>query len=635
MTREELNQIATTINNTKNPITITKRDLVNALGCHKRTPGNIYYINNWLDKSNLITEPSYINGVIDEQIDLKYKFTIKSDVFQLYSLYIEKYKNLNELAIDFSITNKYCCLIGLNGSGKSNILEAISAIFYSLYHIATLKDGLKKYPCQFKYKISYIYDNKHYEIIDGRLKNGNKVTYDILPKNILALYSGEDTRLWKTYYKPVYEKYCSKMTATQGFVPPFMFYLSRYEWDISLLTLLYSEDVDVVKFVTDITKNAECRISFEYKNGNIRKWEGTEIEAFIEKLKEKPVYTVESFRELINEINFIDQASTLFYCLYKCRTESDNQIIQKINIEFVNNGNIDGLSEGEKKLINANTVIHILSAPNSLCLFDEPDSHIHIARKEELKDLINTENRYSIVTTHSPVFVDCLCNENIKYVKNGKIEDLERCKKLALLSSNRISIFESSLILGAKKILVTEGTYDKKYIEKAISVFTKISPKYNVLRQISIIPAGSAGNAKALYDDVLSKQLDVIDVIVFLFDYDKGGLDGWKNINAIASNKIIPIFYQNNYNNDYDTERKNISNNDTYMVEDLFSPESYKEKVEYIHQKNTHKDFRCNEQGKTTDAIKQHIESHYLQFNDEWFEGFKPVLNKLITVFNL
>ena len=585
MTREELNQIAATINNTKNPITITKRDLVNALGCHKRTPGNIYYINNWLDKSNLITEPSYINGVIDEQIDLKYKFTIKSDVFQLYSLYIEKYKNLNELAIDFSITNKYCCLIGLNGSGKSNILEAISAIFYSLYHIATLKDGFKKYPCQFKYKISYIYDNKHHEIIDGRLKNGNKVTYDILPKNILALYSGEDTRLWKTYYKPVYEKYCSKMTDTQGFVPPFMFYLSRYEWDISLLTLLYSEDVDVVKFVTDITKNAECRISFEYKNANIRKWEGTEIEAFIEKLKEKPVYTVESFRELINEINFIDQASTLFYCLYKCRTESDNQIIQKINIEFVNNGNIDGLSEGEKKLINANTVIHILSAPNSLCLFDEPDSHIHIAKKEELKDLINTENRYSIVTTHSPVFVDCLCNENIKYVKNGKIEDLERCKKLALLSSNRISIFESSLILGAKKILVTEGTYDKKYIEKAISVFTKISPKYNVLRQISIIPAGSAGNAKALYDDVLSKQLDVIDVIVFLFDYDKGGLDGWKNINAIASNKTIPIFYQNNYNNDYDTERKNINNNDTYMVEDLFSPESYKEKVEYIHQK--------------------------------------------------
>ena len=54
------------------------------------------------------------------------------------------------------------------------------------------------------------------------------------------------------------------MTATQGFIPLFMFYISRHEWDISLLTLLYSEDIDVVKFVAGITKGAECKISFEY-----------------------------------------------------------------------------------------------------------------------------------------------------------------------------------------------------------------------------------------------------------------------------------------------------------------------------------------------------------------------------------
>lgn len=635
MTKNELEQIAATISKTKKSVRITKRNLVNALGCYKRTYGNVHYINNWLDKFNLITEPSYIDGYIDEKIDLKYKFTIKPDVFQLYSLYVEKYKNLDKLTVEFAETDKYCCFIGLNGSGKSNVLEAISAIFYSLYHIATLKDGFKKYPCQFKYRISYICNNELYEIIDGRLKNGNKVTLDILPKNILALYSGEDTRLWKTFYKPVYEKYCSKMTATQGFVPPFMFYLSRYEWDISLLTLLYSEDIDVVKFIADITKNAACEISFEYNNANIRKWEGTEIEAFVEKLKEETVYTVESFRNLISEISFIDQASTLFYCLYKCRTESDNQIIQKINIEFVNSGNIEGLSEGEKKLINTNTIIHILSAPNSLCLFDEPDSHIHIARKGELKDLINTENRYSIVTTHSPVFVDCLCDENVRYIQDGKIEDLERCKKLALLSGNRISIFEGALILGAKKILVTEGTYDKKYIEKAISVFSKTNPKYNVLKQISIIPSGSAGNAKALYDDVLSKQQEVLDMIIFLFDYDKGGLDGWKNIKALTSDKVLPIFYQDNYDNDFDTNLQNVENNDTFMVEDLFPPESYKEKVEYMRKKDTYKEFRCNNQGKMTDAIKKHIESHYLQFNDEWFNKFRPILDKLIEAFDL
>lgn len=614
---------------------ITKRELINSLGCEKRTTGNIAYINSWLDKYNLVTVPNYADGYIDDVTELKFKYSIKPDRFQLYSLNIGEYKNLHQLCIDFKSTDKYCCLIGLNGSGKSNVLEVISAIFYSLYHIATLVDGLRKYPCPFKYRISYINDNEFYEIIDGRLKNGNKVTLDILPKNILASYSGEDTRLWKTYYKPIYEKYCSKMTAIQGFIPPFMFYISRHEWDISLLTLLYSEDIDVVKFVAGITKGAECKISFEYNNTNIKKWDGTEIEGFIEKLKEKSTYNIESFRATINEINFIDQPSTLFYCLYKCRTESDNQIIQRINIEFINKGNIEGLSEGEKKLINANTIIHILSAPNSLCLFDEPDSHIHIARKDELKELINTENRYSIVTTHSPVFVNCLCDENIRYLKDGKIEDLERSKKLSLLSGGGISIFEGSLILGTKKILVVEGPYDKKYLEKAISIFAKRNSKYKALKQIAIIPAGSAGNAKTMYDDVLSKQVDGLELIAFLFDYDKGGLEGWKNIGNIKSEKVIPIFYQDNYAKEYETSIKNIADKDSYMVEDLFSPESYKEKVEYIHKKNTHKEFRCNDQGKTTEAIKKHIENHYSQFKDEWFDGFKPVLDQLISIFKL
>lgn len=304
-------------------------------------------------------------------------------------------------------------------------------------------------------------------------------------------------------------------------------------------------------------------------------------------------------------------------------------------LEFINKGNIEGLSKGEKKLINANTIIHILSAPNSLCLFDEPDSHIHIARKDELKELINTENRYSIVTTHSPVFVNCLCDENIRYLKDGKIEDLERSKKLSLLSGGGISIFEGSLILGTKKILVVEGPYDKKYLEKAISIFAKRNSKYKALKQIAIIPAGSAGNAKTMYDDVLSKQVDGLELIAFLFDYDKGGLEGWKNIGNIKSEKVIPIFYQDNYAKEYETSIKNIADKDSYMVEDLFSPESYKEKVEYIHKKNTHKEFRCNDQGKTTEAIKKHIENHYSQFKDEWFDGFKPVLDQLISIFKL
>lgn len=652
MTKEELSKIAQEINGDKQPKTLTKRELVNAFGFEKRTSGNCYVIDLWLEKNDLETRPNYKDGWIDGEMLLCYKYKIKSNNFQLYYLFIEEYKNLRDFSIDFESTNGYCCFIGLNGSGKSNVLEAISHIFYSLYHIATLKDGSKKYPCKFKYSIRYILNSNLYEINDGKLKNGAKITEEILPKNIIASYSGEDTRLWKECYKPIYEKYRSKMVATQGFKPPFMFYLSRYEWEISLLTLLYSEDVDVVKFVKELIGDSDCKISFEYNITNIRKWEGTEIEGFVDKLRANTAYTVESFRDTINEISFIDQASTLFYCLYKCRTDGDNQIIKKINIEFGHKGSLDGLSEGEKKLINANVIIHILSTKDSLCLFDEPDAHIHIGKQRKLRELIDTDNRYSLVTTHSPVFMDMLYNDcNIRYMDNGKALNTDKLKQINTLSEGEINYFEGAFILSSKKILVTEGKYDGKYLKKAIEVFSKVNRNYLRLNEIAIIQAGGASNAIELFHETLESLLPNIEKLVFLFDYDDSGWkSGWKKIDAIRNNepKVYPMFYQDNYSSTmYPTSEdevnnlngsKNIKIGNSFMVEDLFSEESYQTITNIILKSKTHKDFRSikYEEGKSTaEAIKRYIEINFSSFKSQYFERYKPVLDELLRVFEL
>ena len=52
---------------------------------------------------------------------------------KLKSVYIEKYKNLSPLTIDFELGNGLTMLVGNNGSGKSNVLEAISGIFHDLF----------------------------------------------------------------------------------------------------------------------------------------------------------------------------------------------------------------------------------------------------------------------------------------------------------------------------------------------------------------------------------------------------------------------------------------------------------------------------------------------------------------------
>lgn len=636
MNKTELDKIVSEIKKTKQSKTITKRELVNALGCEKRTSGNVSYIRKYLSDNKIVCVPDFEIGWIDEPTVLKFKYTEMSEHFRLLYVKIDGYKNLN-INLDLEKSNNYCCLIGLNGSGKSNVLEAISKIFFSLFHIGTLTEGLRKYPCKFNYTICYSYKNNFYEITNGRLENGGIITKDILPKNLIASYSGEDTRLWKECYKPIYEKFRSTMVATPGFVPPYMFYISRYEWEISLLTLLYSEDADVVKFINDTLGIADCRITFEYNNTNIRKWEGTAIEALIDELQKTNEYTIDSFREKISSISFIDKESTLFYCLYKCRTDGDNQVIKKINISCGEKGTLEGLSEGEKKLINANVVIHILSTEDSLCLFDEPDAHIHIARQKELKQLFENFNRYSFVTTHSPVFLDVFSDfEKIRYMENGKALPVNKLQMIKEMSGGVVNYFDGAFILSSKKILVTEGPYDKKYIEKAIDILSKTKdPQYQKLTQIAILPSNSAGQSQEFFNIIINPMIDKLEKVVFLFDYDEGGYDGWKKIDNIGNVKITPIFYQNNYGIALDTSKK-PENRDSIQVEDMFLPEAYAGVVskEHLGEKKTHKDFRLFKTNLSS-SIKTYIQDKYSSFGDNCYDGFEPLLKKLLELFSL
>lgn len=50
---------------------------------------------------------------------------------EIESLYIDKYKNIHQQTFDFTDVAKPIILIGLNGFGKGNLLEAISLIFKS------------------------------------------------------------------------------------------------------------------------------------------------------------------------------------------------------------------------------------------------------------------------------------------------------------------------------------------------------------------------------------------------------------------------------------------------------------------------------------------------------------------------
>ena len=65
---------------------------------------------------------------------------------RLDELYIGEFKNLRDLHVDFDAGSPYTVIVGENGAGKSNLLEALTLIFRQL--------DLGR-PAPFDYRLSY------------------------------------------------------------------------------------------------------------------------------------------------------------------------------------------------------------------------------------------------------------------------------------------------------------------------------------------------------------------------------------------------------------------------------------------------------------------------------------------------
>lgn len=580
---------------------------------------------------------------------------------KLKSLYIKKYKNLSG-TYNFEKSNAYVALIGLNGSGKSNLLEAISIIFNSL-----IKNNGAGVP--FEYTIEFEIDGDTY-IRGNRISKKNGVRFKAnempLPSSVIACYSGEDRRLWTLAYEEYFLSYFNKAVKSSQYTPSLL-YIDRSCWKIAFLSLVCSKDVTITSFLkstfnidtpidVDVNFTVDIRKRAAFKNHPALSWF-------------ERIYSVGSAKISGNLISSTDivlsgrvipdeqKAKYIFYYLYllsqpeKRKKNKIERLIYDIEID-VKGIDFNDLSEGQKKLILIECVTKVLGDKNSLVLLDEPDAHTHIAMKKNILKLISEFEGQTIMTTHSPMFLnkrwDGFDENNIFYMHDGKIENTEPLKHLAELTDNEIDYFEGSFILSSKYILVVEGKYDDKYLRKAISIFEKSDSKYSKLNDVAIISANSASSAEVIYNQILSKCIAKIEKIVFLFDYDDGGWkDGWKKIDAISGGglKIIPMFYQDSYPSvNYPTSdalisaanggQKTIKPDKTYMVEDIFSESAYLSVITPVINSRKYKDFRNNSIGNKGTAIKDYIEKNYNAFPDTAFDGFKTVLDELMNVFN-
>lgn len=66
---------------------------------------------------------------------------------RLDKVYIDGFKNLKQLEVDFDETKLTTVLIGQNGAGKSNLIEALAQVFA---HV-----DLRSAPLRFKFRVTY------------------------------------------------------------------------------------------------------------------------------------------------------------------------------------------------------------------------------------------------------------------------------------------------------------------------------------------------------------------------------------------------------------------------------------------------------------------------------------------------
>lgn len=387
---------------------------------------------------------------------------------KLKSLWIKDYKNLKDFHLDFEQGNNLSILIGNNGSGKSNVLEAISGIFAEAYRgVANVLDS--------DYFLDYELDGKNYKL---EKKNGKRIYhYDELPipngeiiqnlpSNVIALYSGEDLRLWERFYEKRYKDYLSNIYRKGSAEKLGMYYVNKYLWNVSLLTLILFMDIDgfsdVKSFLETelgIKKDTKItiRIDFSYKkyDENINSL----LKAFVSKINPDKngtkSYSVDELRNSISNSvdSFEAEPREFFNLLMQAFMPKDFKLITDICIYLNDNEAIQFFSEGEKKLILIETVLEFVADENSIILLDEPDANIHEERKRKLYDLLrNTPNRDVVMTTHSPTFVDIADDDELIVLKsddstNCYVDKIEKIEQIRYLTGNRFNIFSEKPIL--------------------------------------------------------------------------------------------------------------------------------------------------------------------------------------------
>lgn len=497
-------------------------------------------------------------------------------------LKVEKFKNLKKFELNLKgNTNDILVTIGKNGTGKSNLLEALVLIFRDLI--------MQENKPPFSYELHYSCRDKMIEILanpDSKTKylfsvGGVKLNkresfwtkkgdvFTNLPEYVFAYYSGISNRL-EEHFDSSQKKFYNdlKKGVNRAFRP--LFYARPIHSNFVLLAFYAFEDEGIREFLEKYLQITGFHSSlfvvpkpdWPSNEGDIRFWKAKGIVAeFLDKLFSKSLIPIkdevevrtdfrhskkkecwylfleskEKLKELANEYG----SNVEFFKALESTYISD--LIHETRIRVEKKSSIDGaitfkeLSEGEQQLLTVLGLLKFTNHAESLFLLDEPDTHLSpIWGHEYLKILKHISGEYNksqmFLSTHKPTTISGLCGDQIIIFEKENEE-----KVLAGVSEISPKGLSSDGIL--TQIFEMPYTYDEDTYAEMIERRKLVAKNMFEPQNMSDIEKDRLAALTTKISDYSENYADGL-FYEFVYELDKlGGLSAYREINLSEEEK--------------------------------------------------------------------------------------------------
>ena len=499
---------------------------------------------------------------------------------RLHSIYIERYKSLENFHLQFGKSHFMDVFVGKNGTGKSNLFEALLEIFRHLYEF----DKAAKAP-YFDYRLSYEVNNKSFEFnwadnvmtINGERRT--RIDKKKLPDNILVYYSGHNRTVSEliSRYENTYRRKIRRTSSYES--RQFIGIGPDYKELLLTLFLTQKSSSHAKQFICKKLSIAEVGKEIKlvlgrplYARGDSRfdivdrtkdrywKLQGSTA-AFLDELAEcESSYEGVSVRDE-GYIQNLDK-HTMYLDIEKFRKMrmklSDQQVFQRFdNLKILgmlegmsvsltlSNGSVSStayFSDGQFQVVHIFALNELFKDSHCIVLLDEPDSFLHpewqfefLKQVLDITDSVDHSN-HVLMSTHSASTVSVAKDEMIYHFafENGGVaaSKVDKANVIKSLSAGLISFSEGEARLNIRHflkstkqpVLFTEGITDELILETA---WDKLYPESK--RRFEIQQAFGRGFLRSLMQKVELYDSCPGRTFFALFDFDEAYGD-WDRI---------------------------------------------------------------------------------------------------------